>query len=59
VQSGYKEVFSSRVEFRDASLPGCELGSRGIESILRNMKVQNNGKKGIRLCKEVFMGDLK
>jgi hypothetical protein len=43
VQSGYKEVFvsielvvrskefSSRVEFRDASLPGYELGSRGIE----------------------------
>jgi hypothetical protein len=38
VQSGYKDVFdsveqnrSSRVEFRDASLPGYELVSRGIE----------------------------
>jgi hypothetical protein len=36
VRSGYKEVFGSieqpsRVEFRDASLPGYELGSRGIE----------------------------
>jgi hypothetical protein len=33
VQSGYKEEFSSDelVEFRDASLPGYELGSRGIE----------------------------
>jgi hypothetical protein len=41
VQSGYKEVFGSikqngtgvieKVEFQDASLPGYELGSRGIE----------------------------
>jgi hypothetical protein len=33
VKSDYKEVFSSieRVEFRDAIMPGCELGSRGIE----------------------------
>jgi hypothetical protein len=44
VQSGYKEMFGSieisrvenssrkgRVEFRDASLPGYELGSRGFE----------------------------
>jgi hypothetical protein len=39
VQSGYTEVFESRVvvvekwrvEFLDASLPGYELGSRGIE----------------------------
>jgi hypothetical protein len=28
VRSGYKEEL---VEFRDVSLPGCELGSRGIE----------------------------
>jgi hypothetical protein len=33
VQSGYKEEFSCEelVEFRDASLSGYELGSRGIE----------------------------
>jgi hypothetical protein len=33
VQSGYKEEFSSEelVKFRDASLPGYELGSGGIE----------------------------
>jgi hypothetical protein len=48
VQSGYKEEFSSenRVEFRDASLQGYELGSRGIEL---SWQLQNNGKKGIRL----------
>jgi hypothetical protein len=37
--------------FRDASLPGYELGTRGIE--------MNNDKKGIRLWKEDFMCDLK
>jgi hypothetical protein len=33
MQSGYKEGSSSQelVVFRDASLPGYELGSRGIE----------------------------
>jgi hypothetical protein len=34
VQSGYKEVFvveKRGVEFRDASLPGYELGSREVE----------------------------
>jgi hypothetical protein len=48
VQSGYKEEFSSEelVEFRDASLPGYELGSRGIEL---SWQLQNNGKKGIRV----------
>jgi hypothetical protein len=51
VQSGYKEEFSRvvekrRVEFRDASLPGYELGNRGIEL---SWQLQNNGKKGIRL----------
>jgi hypothetical protein len=32
-KSGYKEEFSCEklVEFQDASLPGYELGSRGIE----------------------------
>jgi hypothetical protein len=44
------------VEFRHASLPGYELGSRGIES---NLPLQNNGKKGIRRCKEDFVCDLK
>jgi hypothetical protein len=47
------------VEFRDASMPGYELGSRGIESCLRNWQLQNNGKKGIRLREEDFMCDLK
>jgi hypothetical protein len=36
----------NRLEFRDASLPGYELGSRGIEL---NCQLQNNGKKGIRM----------
>jgi hypothetical protein len=31
-----------RIEFRDASLPGYELGSRGIEL---SWQLQNNGKK--------------
>jgi hypothetical protein len=35
-----------RVEFRDASLPGYELGSRGIEL---TRQLQNNGKNGIKL----------
>jgi hypothetical protein len=54
VQNVYKEVFSSvkgregkgKVEFRDASLPGYGLGSRGIE--MRG-HLRNNCKKGIRL----------
>jgi hypothetical protein len=49
-------VEKSRVEFRDASLPGYELGSRGIEV---SWQLQNNGKKEIRLCTEDFMCDLK
>jgi hypothetical protein len=39
------------VEFRDASLPGYELRSRGIEL---SWQLQNNGKRGIRLRKEGF-----
>jgi hypothetical protein len=39
-------VEKNRVEFRDASLPGYELGSRGIEL---SWQLQKNGKKGIRL----------
>jgi hypothetical protein len=39
-------IKKNRVEFRDASLPGYELGSRGIEF---SWQLQNNGKKGIRL----------
>jgi hypothetical protein len=39
-------VEKRRVEFRDASLPGYERGSRGIEL---SWQLQNNGKKGIRL----------
>jgi hypothetical protein len=58
VQSGYKEDFSLEelVEFRDVSLPGYELGSRGIEL---SWQLQKNGKKGIRMCKEDFMCHLK
>jgi hypothetical protein len=40
--------------FRDASLPEYELGSKGIEF---SWQLQNSGKKGIRLRKEVFMCD--
>jgi hypothetical protein len=48
VRSGHKEVLieKNRVEFRDASLPGYELGNRKIEL---NWQLQNKGKKGIRL----------
>jgi hypothetical protein len=48
VQHGYKEEFTLEEldEFRDASLPGYELGSRGTEL---SWQLQNNGKKGIRL----------
>jgi hypothetical protein len=58
VQNGYKEEFRwlKWAEFRDASLPGYEAGSRGIEL---SWQLQNNGKKGIRLWKEDFMCDLK
>jgi hypothetical protein len=42
-------VRKNRAEFRDASLPGYELGSRGIEL---SWQLQNNGENGIRLCKE-------
>jgi hypothetical protein len=38
--------------FLDASLPGYELGSRGIEL---SWQMQNNGKKGIR---ETFINPL-
>jgi hypothetical protein len=49
---GYKKTRSFELlEFRDASLPGHGLGSRGmrIESSLELASWQNNGKKGIRL----------
>jgi hypothetical protein len=51
MQCGYKEEFScvELGEFRDASLPGYELGSRGIEL---SWQLQNNGKKGIMWCKK-------
>jgi hypothetical protein len=49
-------VEKNLVEFRDASLQGYELGSRGIEL---SWQFQNNDKKGIRRCKEEFMCDLK
>jgi hypothetical protein len=39
-------VEKSGVEFRDANLPGYELGSRGI---VFSWQLQNNGKIGIRL----------
>jgi hypothetical protein len=55
VQSDYKEEFS-RAEFRDARLPGYELGSRGTEL---SWQLQNNGKKDIRLFKEDVTCDLK
>jgi hypothetical protein len=41
-----KSSIENIVEFRDDSLPGYELGSRGIEL---SWQLQNNGKKGIRL----------
>jgi hypothetical protein len=44
------------VDFQDTSLPGYELGSRGIEL---SWQLQNNGKKGISLWKEGFVCDLK
>jgi hypothetical protein len=50
------EAVQLRVEFRDASLPRCELGSRGIEL---SWQLQNIGKKGIRPCKGDFICDLK
>jgi hypothetical protein len=40
-------------------LPGYEIGSRGIELSLQNSQLQNNGKRGIKQCKEDFMRDLK
>jgi hypothetical protein len=46
----------NKVEFRDASLAGYELESRGIQL---SWQLQNNGKKGIKLCKQDFMCDLK
>jgi hypothetical protein len=58
VQSGYKKEFSweELVVFRDFSLPGYELGSRGIEL---SWQLQNKDKKGSRRCKEDFICDLK
>jgi hypothetical protein len=44
-----RTAVKSRVEIRDTSLPGSELGSRGIELNLQNWQFQNNGKKGFRL----------
>jgi hypothetical protein len=51
-----KSSGENRVEFRDTSLPGYELGSRGIEL---SWQLRNDGKKGIRLLKDDFMCDLK
>jgi hypothetical protein len=44
----YRKEFSweESVVFRDASLPGYELGSTGIKF---SLELQNNGKKEIRL----------
>jgi hypothetical protein len=42
-------VEMKRVELRDACLPGYDLGSRGIEL---GWRLQDNGKKGIRLWKK-------
>jgi hypothetical protein len=54
----YKEEFSTEelVEFRDASLPGYDLESRGAEL---GWQLQNNCKKVITLWKENFMCDVK
>jgi hypothetical protein len=45
------------VEFRYASLPGYEVGSRDTElsRVFGIGSLQNNGKKGIRRYKEDFM----
>jgi hypothetical protein len=48
-----KVVIKNGVEFRDVSLQGQEPG------IELSYQLQNNGKKGIRLCKEDFMCYLK
>jgi hypothetical protein len=63
VQSGYKEVFGSieqdrTVGFRDASLPGYEL-SRGIGVASSELAAAGNDKRGIRLCQEDVMCELK
>jgi hypothetical protein len=49
-------VEKNRFEFRDASLPGYELGSREIEL---SWQLHNNGKKGVRRCKEDSLCDFK
>jgi hypothetical protein len=51
IKKSSAEAVQRRVEFRDANLPGCEFGSRGIEL----SRVCGIGKKVIRLCKEDFM----
>jgi hypothetical protein len=50
-------IKKSSVEFRDASLPGYELGIE-LSRVFGNWQLQNNGKKLIRLCKEDFIYDL-
>jgi hypothetical protein len=55
-ETGGSSVERSRVEFRDTSLSGYELGSRAIEL---SWQLQNSDKEGIRLCKESFICDLK
>jgi hypothetical protein len=50
-----KFTWEESVKLPDASLPGYELGNRGIEL---SWQWQNNGKKVIRLWKEDFMCDL-
>jgi hypothetical protein len=68
VQSGYREEFRSwqeqqsrRVEFRDASLPGYELGSKGIElsQIFGIGSCRIMARQELGCEKEDFMCDLK
>jgi hypothetical protein len=63
VQSAYKEEFSweelSRVSRRQPARIRASGQRDWIESSLRNWQLQNNGKKGIRRCKEDFICDLK
>jgi hypothetical protein len=49
------EVLVEIVDFRDARLPGYELGNREMEL---GWQLQNNGKEEIRFWKEDLMRDL-
>jgi hypothetical protein len=44
--------------FEQDRLPGYELWSREIESNFRSWRLHNNGKTGIRSCKEDFMCEI-